>query len=49
MKIKLRGLGRSLKIIVSNSKADTTTDSVWLQGGIMRIMCGNIPTLMQKD
>ena len=49
IKKRLKGLGRSLEVIVVNSKVHYTIDSDWLQGGIIAIICGNTSSLMQKE
>ena len=49
IKNRLNGLGRSLEVIVADSKACHTTDSDQLQGGTIAIICGNILSSMQKE
>ena len=49
IKSKFKDLGRSLELIVAESKTYNITESNWLQGRLLNVSCRKIPTLLQKN
>lgn len=49
IKAKFYRLGRELEIIFADSKAHYTTKSDWLQGGMLNLIRGKIPSLLKKE
>ena len=49
MKRKIKELGRNTQIIHTDSKAHSTTNSLWLQGGMMNIIRRGIVSFFNKE
>ena len=47
MSSKMEVLGRETMCYCADNKAHKTTDSKWLQGGLMNVTTGKISSLMQ--
>ena len=48
MKNKMKRLGRNIELIVTDSKAHNTIKRDWLQEGMINLIRGKIPTLIDK-
>ena len=49
MSAKMKELGRETRCYYADSKAHKTTDSYWLQGGLMNVITGKISSLIQHQ